>query len=134
MATSLNKPNLTTLTAGRTFPDVTRLDWLQALITDYEEHLPGVDPDAEATMLSEVRGLLADLRTGSEAGRTLGKIRTPRKMLTATANIAKARAARKPPAPCTCGRDPHAADCPAYRRAAIAKYRAGLIRRDIANR
>ncbi|HXJ39812.1 MAG TPA: hypothetical protein VNH18_11075 [Bryobacteraceae bacterium] len=60
----------------------------------------------------------------SEAARQLGSIRTPRKAASSRANAAKATAARAVK-PCTCGRTDgsHRFDCPAYRRAAVARYR-----------
>lgn len=113
--------NLSTLTAGRTFPDVSRLDWLQALLTDYEENLPGVDPDAEATMLSEVRGLLADLRDGSYAASAMGRRKSARKTEAHRANAERMNAA-KTLAPCNCGAGDadakqHRATCPVWKRA-----------------
>lgn len=55
---------------GTHFPDVSRLDWLAALLAAAQEAMPAAeseDPDAEATMFAEVQGLLDDLRAACRA-------------------------------------------------------------------
>ena len=54
--------------AGRHFPDVSRLDWLSALLSQYKHFVTEFpleidDEEAEIIMLDEVQGLLTDLRT-----------------------------------------------------------------------
>lgn len=112
-----------------TDPDITRLTWFAALITDYEDHLPGVDPEAEQTCLSECRKLLASLEDGSYAAAAMARRKSPRKALAHRANAARMNAAKKL-APCTCGVESadgsrHRSTCPVWKRA-YARMRRGL--------